>query len=355
MEKLQIRDSNIELLRIISMFMIVVLHMGTFGIQKIIDINTYLSSYNQFIYHFIRSLSIVAVSIYVLISAYFLSNSKVKTSKIIRLFIETSFFCTVIFIISVVFNKTTFDIQTLKESLLAIIFNEYWFVTVFFVLLILSPYINKLIESLDTKEYRKLLVILFFVCCFWEFILNKDIIVIGTNRGYSLIYFIFLYLLGGYIRKFGSLFKVANKNMYLLSYFLVALVNSFIICIQVVNQESISKWYWYNSPLVILMSYFLFQYFKNINLKTYKINFVSKFVFGIYLVHEHPIIREVVWKESGIVSGLLSVNQKWIIPSVILGCVLLFLVFWIVSFIIGVVFNYLYSLIEKWLIKSYES
>ncbi|MET3548178.1 surface polysaccharide O-acyltransferase-like enzyme [Paenibacillus favisporus] len=348
MAVIKTRDSNFELLRIISMFMIVVLHMGTFGFQKAIDLNTGLSEYNQFIYHFLRSLSIISVNIYVLISAYFLSKSKVKGNKVIRLFLETSFFCTTMFILNVLFNKTVFNAHTLKESLLAVIFREYWFVTVFLVLIVLSPYINKLIDVLSRKEYTTLLCIFFVLTSIWGF--YESITELGVNRGYSLIFFIFLYLLGGYIRRYDFIFKSIHKNLYFVLYLFIASLNSFIVT-GTAHNDSIGRWYWYNSPLVVIMSYMLFQYFKSINLQSVKINFISKYVFGIYLVHEQPMIRDIIWKKSGIVKGVLDINQKLIMPTMLLVCAALFVLLWIVSFALGILFNFVYNKIEKWLFE----
>jgi surface polysaccharide O-acyltransferase-like enzyme len=92
-EKSNIRDSNFEFLRIISMFMIIIWHIGIHGISSYVDISNFLSGFNEILYYFICSLTVVSVSLYVLISGYFLSKSKkIKLNKLINLFIETSFF-----------------------------------------------------------------------------------------------------------------------------------------------------------------------------------------------------------------------------------------------------------------------
>lgn len=102
--KRKVRDSNFELLRTLSMFMIVILHIGTHGLAKYIGTSDSFSGLNELMYYFIRSLAIVAVSLYVLISGYFLSKSQFKLIKLINLFLEVSFFATVVYLVNVMYN-----------------------------------------------------------------------------------------------------------------------------------------------------------------------------------------------------------------------------------------------------------
>jgi len=332
------------------MFMVVLLHMGTFGIQRAININEDFSPYDQFIFHFLRSISIIAVNVYVLISAYFLCESKFSARKAVKLFLETSFFCTIMFLLNITFNTTSFDISQLKESIFALIFREYWFVTVYFVLLILSPYLNKFINSINKREHASLLLILFIVFCFWGFVIKID--EFGIQKGYSLGYFIFLYFLGSYIRKYECFLKKLNHNVYLLFFVILAVINTFIICQNITDRVPYGQYYFYNSPIVLLMTYSFFKYFAGIQIKSTKINFLSKYVFGVYLIHENPPTRQAIWIDSDLVPWILSFNDKLVMFHVLIATVILFSIFLVASMIIGFIFNWIYSYFEKLLIKS---
>jgi len=350
MNKSIVRDSNFELLRIITMFMIVILHIGSHGIQKQLNVTTEISELSEIVYYFIRSLSIVAVNLYVLISAYFLINNKaVNFKKVSRLFMETSFFCTVVYLTLLALDLATFDLTALKESIIAIIYGEYWFVTVYFVLFIFSPYINKVLDVLGEKEHKKLIVILFFICCVWQFFYNNALL--GVSNGYGITYFVFLYVVGNYVRKYHKLFGEIKPKIYLGGYLLLGVINSFLIYRESMIQGDINKWLDYCSPIVFLMSYFLFQYFKSLKIKSIKINTISAAVFGIYLVHEQPFMRHYLWNNSGIISEIIAVDGIYFIVYMLLYCVALFICFWIISFLIGKVFNLLYNVIEKKLVK----
>lgn len=343
-ENKPIRESNFELLRIVSMFMIMILHIGTHGIQKYIDTST-LSSFNEMLYHFLRSLSIIAVNIYVLISAYFLSQSTFKLKKLVLLFVETSFFFTLIFAITSIFGYPDFNMTSLKESLFAVIFGKYWFVTAYFVLFALSPYLNKLLNTLSKKEHLNLIVITTLICCAWQFYYANSSI--GIGKGYGVPFFIYLYIVGAYIRNYQFILKDLNKNLYLISYLVLAIVNTMIVMSAANTEGDIGRWYNYNSPIVLIMSYALFQYFRKIHIKSTVINSISKYVFGIYLLHEHTNMRSFLWIDSGVVEKITNLNNYMFIIYTLGYSIIVFISCWIGSYIISKVFSFIMSNVDK--------
>ena len=79
MEKAKVRESNIELLRNISMFMILVIHANFVSLPRIgieeLSSNT-IPSVTRF---FIESLGIVAVNVFVFISGWFGIRTRLKS------------------------------------------------------------------------------------------------------------------------------------------------------------------------------------------------------------------------------------------------------------------------------------
>lgn len=353
----KIRDSNFELLRIISMFMIVILHIGTHGISNYIEVSSFISGFSQEIYYLIRFLAIVAVNLYVMISGYYLSKSKFKLSKLVRVFFEVAFFSSIIYLINVAMGYSEFQILTLLDSFLAVFSNEYWFVTVYFTLYAFSPFLNKLISQLSKKEYLSLLFIFFLVCCVWQFIIPIE--TIGVHHGNGLMYFVFLYLLGGYIQKFDFIIKKSKAKNYVCSYFILAIFCTAIyIYGSFYNQDNfifthISRLDQYNSPIVLVMTYSLFQFFNNIKLKSKIINYVSQFTFGIYLIHDHSLNREIIWKKLGIIEDIISTNNFMFIVKMLGYGIFVFIICWILSYIVTQIFRVLYELgIGKSLLKQ---
>lgn len=88
----QSRDYGIDLLRIVSMFLVCMLHvLGAGGVLE----NT-TTSVNFQLAWFLETLAICAVNCYALISGYVGLNSKHKYSGIVNLWLQVVFYCVLI-------------------------------------------------------------------------------------------------------------------------------------------------------------------------------------------------------------------------------------------------------------------
>lgn len=83
------RLSNIELLRVVSMLLIIATHFWGHGID-LAAIEPFTLPY--YFGWFIKGISYVSVNIYVLISAFFLCKSKFRVSKLLVLWLEIEFY-----------------------------------------------------------------------------------------------------------------------------------------------------------------------------------------------------------------------------------------------------------------------
>lgn len=91
----KVRDSNIELLRIVSMLMIVILHFLMHG--RILKWSAF-GSKEYAIYWMIEAFVFVCVNVFVIISGYFLCLSKFKVSRLTKVWFQVLFYsiiCTI--------------------------------------------------------------------------------------------------------------------------------------------------------------------------------------------------------------------------------------------------------------------
>lgn len=335
------RESSFELLRIVSMLMIVFLHIGTHGLNNYINVADHLGGINEIAYFFIRSLSYVSVNIYVLISGYFLSKSNFKFTKLARLFFEVSFFSMIIYLVGVIFGSLDFSVLSLFGSLFSIFFGEYWFATVYFVLYSLSPFLNTMIKNLEKQKFAYLIIILFVMLCVWLFLIPIE----NIGNGTSLVHFIFLYLIAAYIRKYPIRTKRINKNVCLSVNLLLASTNTLWTFFSNENLGGAGAecFYEFNSPVVVIMSVALFLYFKELTIYSPKINYIAKYVFGVYLVHEHTFMRELIWKNIGIIENVISTNNFMFVVKTIVYSLLVFSVSWFFSWILSEAYKILFN------------
>lgn len=302
------RNVGLDILRIIAMIMIVFLHVIGKGMFRYEDNNAEFYK----IVLLIRAFCIVAVNCYVLITGYFQVNSKFKINKVINIWVKVIFYSIVIYIILLLTGQIDFNIKDVIKSLFPILTNEYWFVNCYLLLYILSPYINKIIKQLDKKEFQRLLIILLIVFSILPSVLPSAFVMDNT-RGYGIIWFIILYLVGAYIRLYVKTYYKNRKNLivfFLINSFTYLLVLGIqYICTKLQISDISERMYNYNFITVFLSSLCLFLYFKNINIKNTKIiNIISKIApltFGVYIIHEQVILRETLYL------NILNLDQFW--------------------------------------------
>ena len=94
-------------------------------------------------------------------------------------------------------------------------------------MVLLSPYSNKLIISLSKREHKILLLIMLSACSVAPMFINWNGH-LGTNYGYSLLWFFVLYLTGAYINRFCNLPNKASAVVFvkwITVYFILSIVS----------------------------------------------------------------------------------------------------------------------------------
>ena len=146
------KQLNFELLRIISMIMILILHFNFYtGFIKMEKFNI--------IFSFLEHACIIAVNIYVLITGYFLIKSKISLKKILKLELEVLFYSIIIYIIMVLIGQHQFNIKEFILYFAPCITKKYWFFLAYIGLYLIAPYLNILANSINRRQYRNLLII----------------------------------------------------------------------------------------------------------------------------------------------------------------------------------------------------
>lgn len=292
MENIKVRQSNFELLRIISMAMIVAMHYlgkgGALSEAKPFQINFIIS-------HIIQALSIVATNCYIMISGYFLIKSKFSFKKIIRLWLQVIFYSLGIYIVLLIIGVEDFSVKTLLQVSLPITLKEYWFISGYMALMFLYPFINIGIKALS-KRQLELLIITVLSLIVWSNVVPSGFLFI--NHGYSLTHFIFIYILSAYVRLYWD-YKI-NKYVFLVGYLVCALgITGIIIPLYMIGR--IDLWQSivgdYSFVGVVIESFCLFMFIKDINIKSKFINKIAPLTLSVYLIHMQFSIRDFLFKD----------------------------------------------------------
>ena len=296
-KKLNIRNSSIELLRIISMIMIVFHH---FAVHGGFEFGTTLSITHLW-YNLIVMGGKIGVDIFVLISGYFLIDNDKEIfdlNKIIKFVGQALFYSVGILVISNLTGITDWTTKSFIKALFPITFSQWWFASTYFVLYLMHPYLNKLLHSIDKTLYQRLLLLL--VVC-WSIIPTFTTL---SFQGNSLLWFVTLYSISGYIKLYGLNEKFTTKHYFLFFLICSALTYSSSVIFTILG----SKWdvfakyttYFYGQEklTILSISLCLFMCFSTLKMNHHKwINTMASATFGVYLIHDNNIIRKLLWRD----------------------------------------------------------
>lgn len=279
------RQGNIELLRIISIILIVILHADLFSLSAP-DYNRLMTSPFVSISQLaVESIAICSVNIFIFISGWFGVQPTIKS-------FSNLCFQILYFTIGIYFTTILLGVNTINLSgILSIVFltNNGWFIRSYILLLILAPIINSYITNTNRLHFKWLLIFFFsFQTIYgWLFDVAKFF-----DNGYSTISFIGIYLLARYIKLYQPNFS-KFKGYYDLTIFILLSVLLTILTIYPVylsNGYRIWQLFAYNNPIVILMSVFLFLFFTKLKFNNQFVIKLASSSFAIYLLHCNPNI-----------------------------------------------------------------
>lgn len=276
----KIRDSNIELLRIICMCFVIGGHLILSYSNDPVGCTEY------YIGNFLRSFFVAAVNCYIIISGYF--RIKLNVKKLIKIDLELLFYTLIIYFITVLFDIHSFDLKKDVLLLFPLVTKQYWFITIYFVLCLFSPFLNLLIDNLNKKQYLcilSLILMIFYCLPTLSYIFNSR--TITQDSGYGLINFICLYFIGAYIQLY------YNKKIKTYYYFIGFIISSMVLfffnnLFTIVFGYYFDSFVSYDTIFTLISAIMLFMTFKNMQMKSIMINSISKYALSVYIIHYHP-------------------------------------------------------------------
>lgn len=300
------KNNNFDLLKVIAIFMVFVLHYLNKNFGGALA-GTEVYSFNYVISHFIESLSIVAVNLFVLISGYFMiDKQEVKFSKIFMILFTLVFYCFVSYIIALLIGLAKIDITSVKVFIKSII--EFWYVYIYIILYLISPFINKLINSISKRNFQHLLIISIIFFVIWPSILNNITV---KDNGYGIINFIILYMVAAYIRKYGIKSKINDLCIYFGCTIMTTLCSFFM-----------GRAYGYNFVFNFISSVALFNYFTKLEINC-DFQKISKHTLGMYIIHLQPFLVEYIY--HSIFKCSLYYNSNLFLIHLVTTCVIMFI------------------------------
>ena len=283
------RNSSIELLRILAAAGVVILHYnsldagGAFAAAKGAGLYSLI---------FLESLFICAVNLFIMISGYFLSANEIrKPSKVIMLFLQVILFNAAFYALGLFTGARSFSFT---EFIYALLPRNY-FAVLYCTLYIFSKYINIILDKLDKKGFKKLLILMFCVFSVLTAVLDETgllfnidmtglspVALLGSGEGYTIVNFVLMYVIGAYIRRYGAEIKTGTAALAaagsLAAVFLRAAAGMYFT-------GNFGAAFNYNNPFVIVFAAFVLTLASKANFGCKAINELSGAAFTCFLFH----------------------------------------------------------------------
>ena len=297
------RNTSIELLRIISMIMIMFHHFAYHG--------NFEWNFNEVTlphlwYDFILMGGKVGVDIFVLISGYFLIENTEKLfqpKKLLKFWGQVVFYSIMTYLLSVMLRLNAFEIKQLIKVCLPITYPGWWFASTYFMLYLIHPFLNKLLHGLSKTVYQYL--ILMMVLC-WSIIPTATTQLFESN---SLLWFVTLYGIAGYVNLYGGNQKLQSKHYFSL-YFMVLIITYTVSTTFLFLGTKKEEWSTHAIDFfeierlpILLMAITLFMGFVTLKMNYHKwINMIASATFGVYVISKFVLLTFYLYHMNGLCS-----------------------------------------------------
>ena len=360
------RDANFELLRVIAMFMIITLHYNLHS-NSMLELGTPATNVQLFA-TLLESFAITGLNVYVLLSGYFMSRSNVRPSRLLSLIAQVYFYTIVISLAMILVGTYVVhsgnSVFKMGQYLFPISSEHYWFVTAYIIMYVLAPIMNAAVNTLSRKQLKWSILGLLVWFCFIKSIV--PVMFVTDHYGYDFGWFICLYLIAAYIRKYDVvLFYNAKRSAFVFA-FSCLMIFAMTVAMHYINLKTGRINYYATVPIhlnfffTLTGSLGLFSFFRFWKIKEGRVadaaRFLGPLTFGVYLVHMHLEIKDrwVEWMEHlmGEVPTDSILLFSW---HFVRSIVIVFLAGIFVDWIRKMIFDFLGRVLhDTWLFKKLE-
>ncbi|MDO5341698.1 MAG: acyltransferase family protein [Bacteroidia bacterium] len=278
-----VRNSNIELLRIICMLMIIIHHSFVHGVfnayESIGMINQ--SAIDLKIVRFINPFCYCAVNVFVLISGYF--GIRLKITNLTNLYIRCAVYGLLCYCVHLYLHGGSLGRWGIMHNCILAFTESRWFIISYLMLLLLSPILNKCIENINKQTFIWIIILLSVINIYFGW--YRELV---NPNGYNFMQFIFLYLIGRFIHLYNiTISRWKSLIIYITCSVILGLLAVLLDCHSFSYKLFEEK---YNNPILILEAIALLYFFLSFEFKSKFVNWIAKSVISVYLIHENKYI-----------------------------------------------------------------
>lgn len=316
----KVRNSNLELFRIITMLLIVahhyVVNSGLTSIGGPVYANP--MSWRSLFLLVFGAWGKIGINCFVLITGYFMCQSNITPKKFVKLLGEIMFYRIVIGLIFFVSGYADLNFKSLLKMLLPISSIGTGFSPAFLIFFLCIPFLNILTKGMNEKQHIKLMLV-----CAFTYIFLGTVPFLSVTMNY-VSWFIVLYFISSYVRLYPKkIFSSAKLWGWLSFVCVLTSAASVVVCTWLGAKYGFYRSYYFvtdsNTVLAVATGFCSFMFFKNVNMKNSKfINTVSASAFGVLLIHANSdAMRQWLWGD--VLDNVSMYGSQWLIVHAILS------------------------------------
>lgn len=325
------RMINIELMRFVSMLLIVTAHYLGKG-NLLPPLNDRELNWTAYLPWILEGFVILSINMYMMITGYFLVSSSFKVSRLIKTVLQVWFYSVTVGIVAGIFGFFPGDGLSgyyILELMFPISMNQYWFMTAYVFMYLFTPFIAIGARQLNKKQLLTVIILLLLAFCVIKSVTPGEL---ETDlRGYDCIWYLCVCIIAAYIRLYGIPCIRSAKMGFLLCLAGAAAIFAETMALRLIyittgKLESIlTISYSFNHVFALIASVGAFVGFEKLRLGAGKLSScllgISPYILGVYLLHEHPAIRYrwQIWLGSK-----YAENGLWLLPWLVLAVCVVF-------------------------------
>lgn len=331
------RKSNFEAYRILCILLIVLMH--TFG--------TGVGTFNNNLGILINVVGNIGVTGFVLLSGYF--GIKLNVKKLIKLDVMMIFWSVLgtVCLMSIPGISYNPGMRELLQCIIPVLSHKYWFLSAYFCLCLLSPFINEYLEKIDHKRFKQLIMVMGAILLVAPTLVGFDQ---TGDGGKGILNMILAYLIGRYIGICHKDLKVRTSKW--IGVFVAVVAVNFALNFAAFKFTASTANYYArdNSVFTMVQAVILLVVFMQMNFTNKFINLLAANVVAVYVLED--TIKTVLY---GIFPGLSGTYEAGYIFTVLFVSLVTFAVASVLEAVRKGVFGKLEDFIIDKLISKVKS
>jgi len=211
------REYGIDILRILSMMMVLVLHVFSNG--KVLK-HLVFGSTNYYVGWFFEALCFCAVDIFAIMTGYLMVDKKIEYWKFIPRWLQAWVISISITVFYKVFVGGRVTAEEWMMSLFPLTYSQWKYLTEYFIVVLFMPGINLAIKHMSRQQQLSVLMIIFCLSL-WTTLCFDD--PINLLNGYSVAWIVLLYIVGALIKE-TNLNKRVSQRQAICIYFICVIL-----------------------------------------------------------------------------------------------------------------------------------